>query len=173
MGRSAVLVAAALTFAACSSLPDLDLSKMAVNAVDHRSVDLQLESEPAGAEAKTSLGPSCRTPCALPIGPVPDFTVTFALDGYQPQAVSIKVIRTYARPDWEGKTRADPELEPNPAHAVLVALPPPPEPPKPPPGKKRPRVAAKPAATAPPSKGQTSSAGFAPASSTPFPPPPR
>jgi hypothetical protein len=167
MGRSAALLAAALMLAACSSFSDL-----ALNSIDQRTTDLQLESEPAGAEAKTSLGPSCRTPCALPIGPVLDFTVTFTLDGYQPQTLAVKVIRTYARPDWEGKTRADPEFDPNPTHAVLVAVPPPPEPPKPPPAKKKPRVAAKPAAAAPSSKGQTSSAGFAPAS-TPFPPPPR
>jgi hypothetical protein len=142
-----------------------------LNAVDHRTVDLQLESEPAGAEAKTSLGPSCRTPCALPIGPIPDFTVTFTLDGYQPQTVPVKVIRSRARPDWVGKTRADPELEPNPIHAALAAIPPP-EPPKPP-AKKKPRVAAKPAAAAPSSTGQTSSAGFAPTAATRFPPPPR
>jgi len=148
MGRSAALVAAALMLAACSSVSDLML-----NAVDLRTVDLQLESEPDGAEAKTSLGPSCRTPCALPIKPGPDFTVTFTLDGYQPQTVSVKVNKTNARPDWEGKARGDPELDPNPAHAVLAAVLPP-VPPKPPPAKKKPRVAAKPSG-----KDQTSSAG--------------
>jgi hypothetical protein len=162
MGRSAALVAAALMLAACTSLADL-----ALNAVDLRTVDLQLESEPDGAEAKTSLGPSCRTPCALPIRPGPDVAVTFTLEGYQPQTVAVKVIRTNARSDWEGKTRGDPELDPNPAHAVLAAVPPP-EPPKPPPAKKKPRVAAKASG-----KDQTSSAGFPPASSTPFAPPPR
>jgi len=160
--------ATALMLAACTSFSDLEMFKTVSN-----SVDLQLESQPAGAEAKTSLGPSCRTPCKLPITAGPDFTVGFTLDGYQPQTVAVKVIRTYARPDWEGKTRADPEFDPNPTHAVLVAVPPPPEPPKPPPAKKKPRVAAKPATAAPSSKGQTSSAGFAPAASTPFPPPPR
>lgn len=159
--------------AACSSLADLDISKAVLHSVDMRSVDLQLESEPAGADAKTSLGPSCRTPCALPISPGPNFTVTFTLDGYQPQTVSVEVIRPNARPDWDGNSRADPELAPNPARAELLAIPPP-EPPKPPPGKKKPRVAQKPTTPAPAGKDRTSSAGFPPASSTPLaPPPPR
>ncbi|MGP0094077.1 MAG: hypothetical protein ACLPKB_29650 [Xanthobacteraceae bacterium] len=126
------------------------------------TVDLQLESQPPGAEAKTSLGQSCRTPCTLTITAGPNgaqFTVEFTLDGYQPQTVSVEVNRRNAR--------ADPELVPNPAKALLEAIPPP-EKPKPPP-KRKPRVA-KPAAAAPPNAGQASSAGFPP-SSTSFPPP--
>ncbi|MGP0088518.1 MAG: hypothetical protein ACLPKB_00920 [Xanthobacteraceae bacterium] len=172
MGRSAALVAAALMLAACTSLADLDMSKALFHAVDQRTIDLQLESEPAGAEAKTSLGPSCRTPCTLPILPGPNFTVTFTLDGYQPQTLSVEVIRANARPDWDGNSRTDHQLAPNPAHVDLVAIPPP-EPPKPPPAKKKPRVTAKPVTAAPSNKDQTSSAGFPPASSASFAPPPR
>jgi hypothetical protein len=166
------MVAATLMLAACASFSELDMSKLTLNPADLRSTDLRLESEPAGAEAKTSLGPSCRTPCVVPIKPTPDFTVTFMLDGYQPQTVAVKVIRTYATPDAEGKTRADPELEPNPAHAVLVAIPPPPEPPKPPSAKKKPRVA-KPATAEPSGQDRASSVGIPAASSASFPPPPR
>jgi hypothetical protein len=157
MGRSAAFVAAALTLTACTSFSDLEMFRTVSN-----SVDLQLESQPAGAEAKTSLGPSCRTPCTLPITAGPDFTVTFALDGYQPQTVSVEVVRVNAR--------TDPKLAPNPAKAELVIIPPP-EKPKPPPAKKKPRVAAKPAPAPASNAGQASSAGFPPASSTPFPPP--
>jgi hypothetical protein len=156
MGRSAALVAAALTLTACTSFSDLEMFRTVSN-----SVDLQLESQPAGAEAKTTLGPSCRTPCSLPITAGADFTVTFALDGYQPQTVSVEVVRVNAR--------TDPKLAPNPAKAELVAIPPP-EKPKPPP-KKKPRVAAKPPPAPASNAGQASSAGFPPASSTPFPPP--
>jgi hypothetical protein len=114
---------------------------MAFHAVDMRTADLVLDSEPPGADATTSLGPTCRTPCALPIKPGPDFSVTFTLAGYQPQTVSVKVVRVEEPPDWGGNSRSDPKLEPNPARVELVAVPPP-APPKPP--KKKPRVAAKP-----------------------------
>jgi len=157
MGRSVALVAAALMLAACTSFSDLEMFKTVSN-----SVDLQLESQPAGAEAKTSLGPSCRTPCKLPITAGPDFTVGFTLDGYQPQTIAVEVIRVNAR--------TDPKLAPNPAKAELVAIPPP-EKPKPAPAKKKRRVAPKPATAASPNAGQASSAGFPPPPSTPFPPP--
>jgi hypothetical protein len=147
MGRGAGLVAAALLLAACSSLTDLDLVKP-------RPLDLQLESQPPGADARTSLGPSCRTPCTLPITPGAGLTVTFALEGYQSQTVSVEVVKV--RPpvdfgdawfDWDRNPRMELKFEPNPVRAGLEAIPPPPEPPKP--AKKKPRVAAKPATARP------------------------
>jgi hypothetical protein len=156
MGRSAALVAAALVLAACTSFSDLELFRPVAN-----SADLELESQPAGAEAKTSLGQSCRTPCTLPIKAGPDFTVEFTLDGYQPQTVSVEVVRINARTDLK--------LAPNPAKAQLVAIPPP-EKPKPPPAKKKPRVAAKPATPAPSNAGRAAPSGFPTPPATPFPP---
>ena len=43
-----------------------------------RPVQVQLESTPPGADATTSLGPGCKTPCSVSV-PAPDagFTVTF------------------------------------------------------------------------------------------------
>ncbi|MGP0092524.1 MAG: hypothetical protein ACLPKB_21675 [Xanthobacteraceae bacterium] len=171
MGRSAALIAAAFMLAACG---DLDLSKMTTNPTDLMSgaIRLDLESEPAGAEARSSVGSSCRTPCSLWIKQGIDITVTFTLDGYEPQTIA--VAQTYVhdtRGDWrEGAVPAHADLDPNPARVVLVTVPPPPppEPPKPPPVKKKPHVAAKPAA-----KEQASSGSFAPASSASFTPPPR
>jgi hypothetical protein len=102
-----------------------------------------MESESAGAEAKTSLGPSCRTPCSLSVKSGSDFMVTFALDGYEPQTVAVAQI--YVRPDRPGipgnNVPAHAEFDPNPARAVLVAIPPPPPPPEPPLGKRNQRVA--------------------------------
>jgi hypothetical protein len=140
MGRSAALVATAFMLAACGSFGDVDLSKYTVSPGDFisGSVRLELESEPVGAEAKSSLGPSCRTPCALWIKPGTDLTVTFALDGYQPQTVA--VAPTFIRPDrpeLRGNAPAYADLDPNPARAVLAAIPPPPPPPEPPPGKRK------------------------------------
>jgi hypothetical protein len=122
-------------------------------------VVLKLESQPPGADAKTSLGPGCRTPCAVTITASADFTVTFALEGYQPQTVSVEVMRDGAR--------SDPKVTPNPAYAALEAIAPP-EKPKPAPAKKKPRVASKPA---PADAGQASATGFppAPAATAPWP----
>lgn len=51
---------------------------------------IQLQSEPAGAEAKTSSGSSCQTPCSLELATNGDTLVTFSLDGYQPQTITVK-----------------------------------------------------------------------------------
>lgn len=50
---------------------------------------LLVESNPAGAEARASVGPKCITPCTLQIGSGNDFTVTFTLSGYVPQEVPV------------------------------------------------------------------------------------
>jgi hypothetical protein len=92
---------------------------------------LAIESEPPGAEAKTSLGQSCRTPCQLSVQPGSEFSVTLALSGYQPQTVSI-------RPEAGGATAAAPRLAPNPVHVDLQAV----APPKKPAAKKKKLVAA-------------------------------
>jgi hypothetical protein len=132
MGRSAAFVAAALMLAACTSFSDLEIFKTVSN-----TVELELESKPPGADAKTSFDQRCRTPCKLSFTAGQDFTVEFTLEGYQPQTVSVEVIRVNAR--------TDPKLAPNPAKVELVAIPPPE---KPKPVKKKPRVA-KPAGAAP------------------------
>jgi len=74
---------------------------------------LAIESEPPGAEAKTSLGQSCRTPCQLSVQPGSEFSVTLALSGYQPQTVSV-------RPEAGGATAAAPRLAP--VNAVSIFL---------------------------------------------------
>src|SRR4029078_11305146 len=72
---------------------------------------LAIESEPPGAEAKTSLGQSCRTPCQLAVQPGSEFSVTFALSGYRRQTVSV-------RPGAAGAS-ATPQLSPNPVQVAL------------------------------------------------------
>jgi len=145
MGRSAALVAAALLLATCTSFSDLEMFRTVSN-----SVELELESEPPGADAKTSLGQNCRTPCKLTMTAGADFTVEFTREGYQPQTVSVEVTRVNAR--------TDPKLSPNPTKALLVAIPPP-EKPKPP--KKKPRLA-KPAAASPNPGQAATTPSFAP-----------
>jgi hypothetical protein len=41
------------------------------------NVSLTIESDPPGADASTSLGPSCRTPCMIPVPADRSFTVSY------------------------------------------------------------------------------------------------
>jgi hypothetical protein len=134
MRRVIVVIAWGLVLAACSTtMPSLDFMKSAPQAET-----LVLESEPPGAEARTSLGQSCRTPCQLAVQPASEFAVTLALSGYQPQTVVV-------RPEAQGATPA--RLAPNPVHVNLQAVAPPK---KPVPRKKTPVVAAARPAAPPP-----------------------
>jgi hypothetical protein len=80
-----VVVAAGLSLAGCSSL-SLDAFKSAPP-----SVTVQLDSVPAGAEAVTSLGPSCRTPCSVAVPAAGNFTVTYTLNKFQSATVPVQV----------------------------------------------------------------------------------
>src|SRR3954462_5811403 len=57
-------------------------------------VKVALESVPPGADATTSLGPACKTPCSIDV-PAPDagFSVTFTSPKFQPVTVPVQVIR--------------------------------------------------------------------------------
>lgn len=99
---------------------------------DHGDADDQ--SDPPGAEARTSLGGLCRTPCTQQVPVANEFTVSYALNGYTPQSVTV-------RPAAGGST-----VEPNPVLATLQSAAPPPKAPP----KKRKRPAAKPAPSAEP-----------------------
>src|SRR5262245_61620955 len=91
MSRVIAIMACGFMLAACSAtMPSLDFLKSTP-----QPEALAIESEPPGADAKTSLGESCRTPCKLSVQPCSEFSVTVALSGYQPQTVSV-------RPEAEG-----------------------------------------------------------------------
>jgi hypothetical protein len=117
------IVAGAATLAACGSL-GLDFS-----SGPSRSgvvTALRLESDPPGAEAKTSVGPGCRTPCAVNVPADREFTVSFSLNGYVPATESVKpVLADDARVDIEAPTQPTVELAPNPVFAQLQPAPPP------------------------------------------------
>src|SRR5713101_2833842 len=71
---------------------------------------VELDSDPSGAEATTSLGGSCRTPCALELSAEGPFTVTFTHEGYEPTTVEVKIqharmVSTWAiRPSSRGRS---------------------------------------------------------------------
>ena len=73
------------------------------------AIQVQIESTPPGAEAKTSLGPSCKTPCSVSVSP-PDntFTVTYALNKFQQATVPVTVIRNPGDVTAPATTTIDP-----------------------------------------------------------------
>jgi hypothetical protein len=117
MRRVIAIAVAGISLAGCSSF-SWDMLKPTPSAVP-----VQLESVPPGAEAKTSLGPGCKTPCSVSV-PAPDsgFSVTFTMDRYLPATVPVQVIRN------TGEFNSSPPvvLDPSPVVAELQAAPPPP-----------------------------------------------
>ena len=108
-------------------------------------VQVQLESTPPGADATTSLGPGCKTPCSVSV-PAPDagFAVTFALPKFQPVTIPVQVIRN----PGDFTTPATTVVEPSPVFADLKPAAPPPRVRKPM-RPKKPKPAAAPAAASP------------------------
>lgn len=82
------------------------------------SVQVQFESNPPGADAKTSLGPGCKTPCSVSVAaPEAGFSVQFTLPKFQPAVVEVKV----------AQNDGTPMTEPNPVYAELQPAGPPPK----------------------------------------------
>jgi len=108
MSRVIAVMACGFTLAGCAtSLTSLSF----VNSPPPTQA-LRIESKPPGAEAKSSIGQSCRTPCELVVQAADEFSLTVALNGYQPQTVSVH------------KDAADSSrLAPNPINVELQPVP--------------------------------------------------
>lgn len=50
---------------------------------------LNINSEPMGADVRTSMGATCITPCTLTVGRKDEFTVTVSAPGYRPESVVV------------------------------------------------------------------------------------
>jgi len=108
MYRVLAVIGGTLALAACSSNSDwmnLDALKPGPSLYT-----VSMESEPPGAEAKASNGQTCRTPCALALPVDAASSVTFTLNGYQPETERLEAITATGEP---------PRLRPNP---VVVEL---------------------------------------------------
>src|SRR5881396_1044879 len=118
-------VASALLVAGCASwTPSWDFLPGSI--IGGANVSLTIESDPPGADAKTSIGPSCRTPCMIPVPADREFTVNYSLNGYIPQVVPVRPrsVETFRS---EGEVGGAPlaEVSPNPVYAQLEPAPPP------------------------------------------------
>ena len=151
MRRVVVIMVAGASLAGCSSLP----SSFSMDAFKPTppTIQVQLDSIPSGADAKTSVGPGCKTPCSVAVPAVDSgFTVTYTMNKFLPVTVPVQVINIPGDFDSPAST----SIDPNPVVAELKPAGPPPRAVRRPPPKPK---QAKPAAAA-----------AAPAAS-PFPPP--
>jgi hypothetical protein len=157
VSRVIAAVACGLALAACSmSMPSFDFFRSGP-----ATEILRIESEPPGADARTSQGQTCRTPCELTVPLEGDLAVTVQMTGYQPQTLPV-------RPEGRGN---DSRLQPNPVYVELQPAAPG-KPARPAPAAPKRKAGA---ATAPAARTQTHAA--APASTSgqgyPWPPAPQ
>jgi len=118
MRRVIVIAVAGASLAGCSSL-SLDYFKSTPP-----TVQVQLDSVPAGADARTSLGPGCKTPCSVALtAPETGFSVTYTLNKFQPATIPVQVIRN----PGDFTTPASTTFDPNPVVAELQPAGPPPK----------------------------------------------
>ena len=119
MRRVIAIAAAGLGLAGCSSF-SMDYFKSTPP-----TMQVQIESNPPGADARTSLGQSCKTPCSVAL-PVPDsggFTVSYAMAKFQPANVPVQVVKVPGDLFTSGTAKTDP----NPVVAELQPAGPPPK----------------------------------------------
>jgi hypothetical protein len=147
MRRVIAIALAGASLAGCSSFSVGDYFKSAPPAIQ-----VQLESNPPGADAKTSLGPGCKTPCAVTVNaPDTGFSVMYTLNKFQPATVQVQVVNN----PGDVSTPASTVTDPNPVYAELQPAGPPP----------------KHKGTKPKRVTQPKPAAAAPASQSPFPEP--
>src|ERR1700731_503704 len=117
MRRVIVIVAAGASLAGCSSF-SMDYFKPTPP-----TVQVQIDAVPPGADARTSLGPGCKTPCTVAV-PAPDsgFSVSYSLNKFQPATVAVQVIHI----PGDFATPASTTIDPNPVVAELQPAGPPP-----------------------------------------------
>ena len=110
MYRVLMVAGAVLALAACSSSPDW----MSFGTSGPMLDTVSFESEPPGAEAKTSNGQTCRTPCSLALPVETPLTVTFSLNGYAPESEKLEMIQATGEPPRFGPNPVVVELTPAP-----------------------------------------------------------
>ena len=118
MRRVIAIAVAGASLAGCSSF-SMDAFKSTPP-----TVQLQLDSVPPGADAVTSVGPSCKTPCSVAVqAPDAGFSVTYTLNKFQPTTIPVQVIRV----PGDLTTPASTTFDPNPVVAELQPAGPPPK----------------------------------------------
>jgi hypothetical protein len=118
MRRVIVIAVAGASLAGCSTF-SFDYFKSTPP-----TVQVQLDSVPTGADARTSLGPGCKTPCSVALqAPETGFSVTYTLNKFLPSTIPVRVIRN----PGDFTTPASTVFDPNPVVAELQPAGPPPK----------------------------------------------
>ena len=115
MRRAIAIAFLGASLGGCSSTPSLSSFSDYFKSTPP-TIPVQLESQPPGADAKTSLGPGCKTPCSVQVAaPDTGFTVTFALPKFQPATIQVNVVNN----PGDLSTPASTVTDPNPVFAQL------------------------------------------------------
>ena len=117
--RGAIVIAVAgASLAGCSSF------STDVFTSTPPTLQIQLDSVPSGADAHTSLGPGCKTPCSVAVAaPDSGFSVSYTMNKFQPATIPVQVIRIHG----DFSTPASTTFDPNPVVAELQPAGPPPK----------------------------------------------
>src|SRR6202045_4366643 len=93
MRRVIAIAIAGVGLAGCSSFPSMSSFSLDAFKSAPPTVQVQLDSTPPGADAKTSSGPGCTTPCSVAV-PAADagFSVTFTKAKFQPVTIPVQVV---------------------------------------------------------------------------------
>lgn len=105
---------------------------------------VQIDSDPPGAQVRTSLNHTCTAPCTIQVSRKDEFAVTFSLPGYRDERVDVKtqiagagaagfagnvIVGGVVGMGVDAVTGSTLEHVPNPVRAVLQPLPRPERPP--------------------------------------------
>ena len=127
MRRAFAMAVASISLAGCSSF---STSSWNYFKSDPPTIQVQLESTPPGADARTSLGPGCKTPCSVSVTPPEgstSFLVNYSMPGRQPAGVPVQIVNESGGVFSSDKVK----LSPNPVVAELQPIGPPPRPARP------------------------------------------
>ena len=94
-------------------------SALSSNSASEQLQALNFESDPPGAEIRTTQGQTCITPCELTV-PSHEQPVTITKNNYVPQTVQITL---GPQPDYSFWENPPPTLVPNPVRVVLQPAP--------------------------------------------------
>jgi PEGA domain len=94
-------------------------SALSSNSSSEQLQTLKFESDPLGAEIRTTQGQTCKTPCELTV-PSHEQPVTITKNSYVPQIVQVTL---GPQPDHSFWENPPPTLVPNPVRVVLQPVP--------------------------------------------------
>lgn len=176
---TAVSIIGGLVLTGCSAMPSWMTPDFLSSKPSSEMQPLRFESDPPGADVRTTGGQTCLTPCAIPVPSEPQ-SITITKIGFVPQTVQVSVGEVPEHSFWE--SAPPPALVPNPVQVVLQPVAPPRgvrRPPRPRRTIARTRTSKPPpprGAAPPPPPGQPAPSAVPPPQQeggSPFPPPPR